>query len=195
MTEPVLESEDLARANLYGLIARLFHAAPDAELMDALASAAAPEADSPLGRAWAELLSAWREAPLEALEDEHTALFIGTGKAEVTPYLSHYVMEHSADNPLVELREQLGRWGIARRDEANEPEDHIAAVCETMRFAIAVQHRPVAEQRDFFERFIYRGATGFCSAVSASRAARFYLAAANLLKAFLEVEREAFEIA
>jgi len=195
MTQSDLASEDLARASLYGLLARLFYRAPDAELIGALAGASAPEDPaSPLGQAWEELVAAWREAPLEALEDEHTALFIGTGKAEVTPYLSHYVIEHSADNPLVELRDQLGRWGIARRAGANEPEDHVAAVCEAMRFAIAVQHRTLAEQKFFFERFVYPGAMGFCDAVSASESARFYRHAARFLRAFLEVEREAFEI-
>lgn len=195
MTQSDLASEDLARASLYGLLARLFYRAPDAELIGALAGASAPEDPaSPLGQAWEDLVAAWREAPLEALEDEHTALFIGTGKAEVTPYLSHYVIEHSADNPLVELRDQLGRWGIARRAGANEPEDHVAAVCEAMRFAIAVQHRTLAEQKFFFERFVYPGAMGFCDAVSASESARFYRHAARFLRAFLEVEREAFEI-
>jgi TorA maturation chaperone TorD len=194
VSEAELEAEDLARASLYGLIARLFYCAPDAELIATLMSTSAPDPASPLGQAWSELVAAWREAPLDALEDEHTALFIGTGKAEVTPYLSHYVIEHSADNPLVALREQLARWGIGRRAGANEPEDHVAAACETMRFAIAVQHRSIAEQRQFFERFVYPGALAFCNAVTASENARLYRHAACLLRAFLEVEREAFEI-
>ena len=67
----------------------------------------------------------------------------------MTPYLSHYVLRHSNDNPLVELREQLGRWGIARREGVPEYEDHISGVCETMRFAIAVQQRSPEEQRGF----------------------------------------------
>ncbi|MEW5863702.1 MAG: molecular chaperone TorD family protein [Pseudomonadota bacterium] len=194
MNEAALEAEELARASLYGLIARLFYGAPDAGLLAALASARAPDPASPLGRAWAELVAAWRDAPLEAIEDEHTALFIGTGKAEITPYLSHYVIEHSADNPLVELRDQLARWGIARREGANEPEDHVAAVCEVMRFAIAVQQRPLQEQGVFFRRYVYRGASRFCDAVTASEKAHFYRHAARLFRAFLEVEREAFEM-
>ena len=44
--ERMLDEEDLARAGLYGLLARLLYAAPDAELLGAIAQAdeiAAPE--------------------------------------------------------------------------------------------------------------------------------------------------------
>jgi TorA maturation chaperone TorD len=73
-------------------------------------------------------------------------------------------------------------------------EDHIAGVCETMRFAIAVQQRPPEDQKALFDRFLYRGASAFCSAVSASKEARFYRLVANFLQAFLEVEKTAFEM-
>ena len=51
------------------------------------------------------------------LENEHTALFVGTGKAEVTPYLTHYLIKYATDNPLVELRQQLNRWGMRAQGE------------------------------------------------------------------------------
>ena len=89
---------------------------------------------------------------------------------------------------------QLAEWGVARRESVNEPEDHISALCETMRFAIAVQQRPLAEQKAFFNRYLYRGAIAFCNAVRASDKARFYKHVAGFAGAFLEVEREAFEI-
>ncbi len=126
------------------------------------------------------------------LENEHTDLFIGTGKAEITPYLTHYTIKYATDNPLVELRQQLKRWGIGRRETANEPEDHIAGLCEAMRFAIAVQHRSVEEQKEFFERFLYRGAIAFCDALTASPKAVFYRVVARFARAFFELEREAF---
>jgi TorA maturation chaperone TorD len=128
------------------------------------------------------------------LENEHTELFVGTGKAEVTPYLTHYTIKYATDNPLVELRQQLKRWGMARRESANEPEDHIAGLCEAMRFAIAVQHRGEEEQKVYFERFLYRGAIAFCDAVSASPKAVFYRLVARFARAFFELEREAFEM-
>jgi TorA maturation chaperone TorD len=197
-----LAPEDQARANHYGLIARLFYSPPDEQLLAQLLSAPSADGDGERSARGAQFVAAWR-ALLEGcrsafpvmLEQEHMALFVGTGKAEVTPYLSHYVVRHALDSPLVELRAQLAAWGLARRQDAGEPEDHISGVCDIMRFAIAVQKRPLEEQKAFFHRFLYRGAIGFCDAVTASEKASFYKLVACLARAFFEVEREAFEIA
>ena len=186
--------EEAARANLYGLVARLFYAAPDAQLISELLNSPGIDAEGELGAAWREMVEACRTAFPAALEAEHMELFIGTGRAPVTPYLSHYVLRHANDAPLVALRGQLAAWGIARREGVPEYEDHISGVCETMRFAIAVQQRAPDEQKAFFERFVYRGAIGLCDAVSASKQARFYRLAARFARAFFEIEKEAFEI-
>jgi TorA maturation chaperone TorD len=187
--------EDAARAAIYGLIARLFYAAPDKDLLGQILHAElfGPGESAP-ARAWRDLVAACRDAFPVVLENEHTELFVGTGKAEITPYLSHYVLKHANDNPLVELRQQLAAWGIGRRESAGETEDHIAGVCETMRFAIAVQHRSEEEQKQFFDRFVYRGASAFCDAVSASPKASFYGLVARFARAFLDLEREAFSM-
>jgi TorA maturation chaperone TorD len=191
----MMHPEDEARANLYGLIARLFQAAPDSQLISQLLGAPRIDGEGELGASWREMIEACRTAFPAALESEHTELFIGTGKSLVTPYLSYYVRRHSNDNPLVELRAQLGRWGIARREGVSEYEDHISGVCETMRFAIAVQQRDPEEQQVFFERFVYPGAAAFCDALSALNQARFYRLVARFARAFFEVEKSAFEIA
>ena len=47
----------------------------------------------------------------------------------------------------------------------------------------------------FFDRFVYRGASAFCDAVSASNQARFYKVVARFARAFFEVEKNAFEMA
>lgn len=191
----MIAPEDAARANLYGLIARLFYAPPDARLISELRQAPPMEGDGELAAGWQEVVEASRTADLALLEEEHTVLFIGTGKAQVTPYLSHYVLRHSTDNPLVELRAQLGAWGIGRREAVSEYEDHISGVCETMRFVIAVQQRAPDEQQAFFERFVYRGVAAFCDAVNASKQAHFYRAVARFTRAFMDVEKSAFEMA
>ena len=188
-----LAPEDAARAAIYGLIARLFYSAPDKNLLGQILHADLFDAgESAPSRAWRELVSACRDAFPVVLENEHTELFVGTGKSEVTPYLSHYVLKHANDNPLVALRQQLAAWSIGRRESAFENEDHIAGVCEAMRFAIAVQHRSEEEQKAFFDQFIYPGATGFCNAVNASPKASFYGVVARFTRVFLDVEREAF---
>jgi TorA maturation chaperone TorD len=191
----MMHPEDEARANLYGLIARLFQAAPDSQLISQLLGAPRIEGEGELGASWREMIEACRTAFPAALESEHTELFVGTGKSLVTPYLSYYVRRHSNDNPLVELRAQLGRWGIARREGVAEYEDHISGVCETMRFVIAVQHRNSEEQQVFFERFVYPGAAAFCDALSTLNQARFYRLVARFARGFFEVEKSAFEIA
>jgi len=192
-----LDPEDEARAGLYGLIARLFYAAPDSAVLAQLLHAECFDAQSrePVARAWRALVDAARSAFPVVLEQEHTDLFVGTGKAEVTPYLAHYTIRYATDNPLVELRQQLARWGIARREQASEPEDHIAGICEALRYAIAVQHRSLEEQRAFFDRFLYPGAAAFCDAVTASPKAVFYGHVARFARAFFELEREAFNMA
>ena len=191
----MMHPEDEARANLYGLIARLFQAAPDSQLISQLLAAPRIEGEGELGASWREMIEACRTAFPAALESEHTELFVGTGKSLVTPYLSYYVRRHSNDNPLVELRAQLGRWGIARREGVAEYEDHISGVCETMRYVIAVQQRNPEEQQVFFERFVYPGAAAFCDALSALNQARFYRLVARFARAFFEIEKSAFEIA
>jgi TorA maturation chaperone TorD len=192
----LLAPEDEARAALYGLIARLFYAPPDQALLGQILNARLFEgSETPLAVVWRELVDACRDAFPVKLENEHTELFVGTGRAEITPYLTHYTIKFSTDSPLVGLRQQLGDWGIGRRDTAHEPEDHISGVCEALRFAIAVQQRTPEEQRAFFDAWIYRGAVAFCTAVSASPKAVFYKRVAAFTRAFLEVERAAFDIA
>ncbi|MDH4093709.1 MAG: molecular chaperone TorD family protein [Betaproteobacteria bacterium] len=199
---PTASPEDQARAQLYGLIATLFRAPPDEQLLSALVHAEGfqgeDEERTELGRtlaeAWQQMASACRSAFPVLLAHEHTELFAAPGRAEVTPYLLHYVMRYESETPLVDLRAQLAQWGIARREGVFEPEDHIAALCETMRFAIAVQQRTLDEQKAFFDRFLYRGGIAFCDAVTASPKARFYKTVAAFARAFFEVEREAFTI-
>ena len=191
----MIDPEDEARANLYALIARLFYAAPDGQLISELLGAPRIEGESELGVAWRDMIEGCRSAFPAALENEHTELFVGTGKALVTPYLSYYTRRHANDSPLVELRAQLGRWGIARREGVPEYEDHISGVCETMRFVIAVQQRNPEEQQVFFSRFVYAGAIAFCDAVSTLNQARFYRLVARFARAFFEVEKNAFEMA
>jgi TorA maturation chaperone TorD len=187
-------AEEQARANYYALIARLFYAAPDQQLISELVRAPAIDGDGEMAAAWREMTEACRNAVPVTLENEHTELFIGTGRAEVTPYLSHYVVSNRDDNPLVALRQQLAAWGIARREDVPEYEDHVSGICEAMRFAIAVQQRPPEEQKVFFERFVHKGATAFCDAVSASGKANFYRLVARFARSFLDVEKAAFEM-
>jgi len=199
---PPVAPEDQARANLYGLLARLFYAPPDANLIAELRLAAPPAADGEsltaegeaLKAAWTQLVEACASAFPARLEEEHMQLFVGVGKAEVTPYLSAYVDRTEGDNPLARLRGQLADWGLARREEAVEPEDHVSALCETMRWLILGRKAGLDVQRQFFEQYLHSGGSRFCSAVTACGSAKFYPHVAALLQGLLDVEHKAFDI-
>jgi TorA maturation chaperone TorD len=192
-----LSDEDAARANFYALIGRLFYAAPDAGLLAALCSsdgnAGAADGGGPLVEAWASLLDACRSAHTEMLEAEYAALFISAGKSLVSPYVSGYASGMAADKQLVRLRQQLEAWGLARRDAVFEIEDHIAGLCDVMRFLIEC-NQPVADQKQFFEEFVHPGAMPLCDAVEAAEPAAFYKSVALFACAFFALEKSAFEM-
>ena len=86
-----LPPEEVARANFYALLARLFYAAPDAALLDAIAAAGEIEAeDGGIAAAWQGLARAATAADPEAVRDEYDTAFVGTGKAPVTLYACAY---------------------------------------------------------------------------------------------------------
>src|SRR5262252_8575347 len=83
--------EDQARAGYYALLARLFYAGPDAGLLAAIAGSdeiAVEGAQSDLAGAWRALAAAARAMDVDAANLEYDQLFVGTGKAQVTPYAS-----------------------------------------------------------------------------------------------------------
>src|SRR5262249_34970336 len=151
--EMSLTPEDQARANFYGLLSRLFYAPPDAALLAALAQADDLEADDKtIATRWAELAAAAASADAAAVREEYEMVFAGTGKAAVTLYTTAYSIKYTNETPLVALRGELAALGLVRRNEAGEPEDHIAALCDTMRYLVS--ERELADQQQFFVRWI-----------------------------------------
>ena len=193
-----LEPEEQARADLYGLIGRLFYGPPDARLLEDVSSSPAAEVtedarDIPLPDAWGRLREACRSSDPAIVRQEYDGLFVGVGKAPVTPYLSAHAEPHAPDRHLLRLRQRLAGWGLARRESAGEVEDHISGVCDVMRWLIE-QRRPLADQRAFFRDFVYGGATAFCVAAQKSPSGAFYREVARFTLQFLEVEKVAFEM-
>ena len=190
-----LPPEEVARANFYGLLARLFYAPPDAALLEAIAGADEIEAEGGgIDAAWQALARAAGAADVEAVREEYDAAFIGTGKAPVTLYTCAYSMKYSNEAPLVDLRGELAALGLARREEATEPEDHIAALCDTMRHLIAEQKRDLHEQSRFFLRWIGPTAEPLCDAISKDPYTDFYKHVGRFAKAFFQLEQSAFEM-
>lgn len=190
-----LPPEEQARANLYALLARLFYAPPDAALLQTLAGATAVEAEEgDIGEAWIDLARAAAQYEPEALREEYETAFVGTGKAPVTLYTGAYSIRYSSETPLAELRGELARLGLARREQSAEPEDHIAALCDTMRHLIASQKRELSEQRRFFERWIAPAYEGLCGAILKDPHTLFYKSVGRFAKSFFALEQSAFEM-
>ena len=191
----LVSAEDAARARHYALIGRLFHDAPDSILISQLCRAEAESTDdgAELTRAWQILRDACNAAFPAVLKQEYDGLVVGVGTSEVTPYASHYIRDIAPDRQLVRLRQRLAQLGLGRRTAAYEVEDHVSALCDVMRLLIE-DASPLAEQRLFFNEFVYPGAAAFCDAVASATSASFYRHVARYARAFFNVEREAFEI-
>ena len=196
--QPTWSDEDRARAEHYALIARLFHAAPDAALLGALAQAGRTLGGevSDLPRAWAALGAAAQATPLSAVADEFDALFVSVGKPEVMSNGSWYLTGFLQEEPLAELRDDLAALGLGRRPGVTETEDHIAALAEVMRHLVLTgpDEAGLARQRQFFSRHIAPWYAQFAGALAAAPGADFYAKVGSLLAAFMDIEREAFDM-
>jgi TorA maturation chaperone TorD len=177
------------------LLARLFHAPPDAALLQALAVANGLAADDVVLRdTWEALTKAAAHADVEALREAYDRVFIGTGKSPVSLYTTAYTLRHARETPLASLRLELAELGLARHPSSHEPEDHIAALCDAMRHLVAFDDDAVARQARFFDRWIAAAAEPLCGAVARHLPGTFYESVARFAQAFFEVERSAFQM-
>lgn len=191
--------EEIARAELYGLLARLWFAPPDAELLDAMGVAVteAPAAGGFLEEPWRTLVGAARATDVAGASAEYDALFGGIGKPEVLLYGSHYLSGFLNDKPLAQLRTDLARLGLARDETLGETEDHIACLCEVMRYLIAGDDVAVAnlkEQQAFFARHVQPWVPALCDVVAQHPKAKLYAALAAFTQAFVGVEAQGFDM-
>jgi TorA maturation chaperone TorD len=191
------QGEETARADLYGLLATLFSAPPSQDLIDTIASARS-EGDGVLQHAWAELVRACRTAQAEPVRDEYETLFIGVGKPEVMLYGSYYLSGFLMEKPLAALRTDLAHLGLERDESVPETEDHIAMLCEVMRYLIASNEfaqASLGSQQAFFAAHMQPWLIRLCDAIDEHPSARFYRAVNGLARVFFEVEMQAFDMA
>jgi len=204
MTTPIAfaspgDAEELARAELYGLLAQLWLAPPDADLMQQfdVAVTQAPESGALLEDPWQALVSAVRNSTAQALAAEHDALFHGVGKPEVFAYGSFYLGGALNERPLARLRDDLAALGLTRDDGALETEDHVAYVLEVMRYLIAGDDAAVCnleQQRRFFRTHVQTWVEQLCDTVVAHPRADAWRAVAEMTRAFVRVEAQAFDM-
>lgn len=191
--------EETARAELYGLLSQLYYAAPGPELLSALRVAVteAPAEGGFLQEPWQQLVGAARAQSDAEIAREYDRLFGGVGKPEVFLYGSHYLSGFLNEKPLACLRADLDRLGLARDEGMSETEDHIAYVCEVMRYLIAGDDVAVCNltsQRDFFATHLQPWVQQLCDVLGAHPQARFYGAIALFTRSFIAVESQGFDM-
>lgn len=198
---PPLSGEDQARADLYALLSRLLLAPPDAELLEALASSdpiLAQGGELALEQAWEQLTLASAVMDPQAVADEFGQLFISIGSPPVNPYGSRYLSGYINDAPLAELRADLARLKLARVRGVGEFEDHLGALCETMRVLVAggpgIARQPIAEQKRFFEAHLAPWYERAVADIAGAEGANYYRLVARLAGTFLAIEAEAFVV-
>ena len=191
--------EETARAELYGLLAQLYYARPTPDTLAALRVAVteAPAAGGFLQEPWQQLVGAARAQDDEAIAAEFDRLFGGVGKPEVFLYGSHYLSGFLNEKPLVRLRSDLAALGLARGEAMPETEDHVAYLCEVMRYLIAGDDVAVCNltaQRNFFATHLQPWILQLCDALQGQPAAHFYAALAQFTRAFVAVEAQGFDM-
>ena len=202
MTSPATSSaldEETARAEIYGLLAQLYYAPPTPDLMAALrvAVTAAPAAGAFLEEPWREFVGVARAITDEEAKREYDTLFGGVGKPEVYLFGSHYLSGFLNEKPLAQLRDDLAALGLARDEAMPETEDHVAYLCEVMRYLIAgddVEVANLAKQSEFFARHLQPWINPMCDAIAAHPSARLYATLAAFTRAFASVEAQGFDL-
>jgi len=192
--------EDLARADLYGLIARLFHLPPDQALLDQIAASADQQDasdEAPLAKAWMDLVEVAKNNPAKAWHDEFDLNFISVGKPNVVLNGSFYMAGHLNERPLVNIRRALEEFGLEASEEVTETEDHISALCEVMRYLIAgddVEVSNLTNQRVFFNEHIRPWYDDLCNAIEDIPEMHLYRPIAVLTREFLAIEVQSFDM-
>jgi TorA maturation chaperone TorD len=190
------EGEEAARADMYSLLATLFYAPPEQELLDTIGRAVSP-GESMLQQVWNDLADACARTGAEQAREEYETLFVGLGKPELMLYASYYLSGFLMEKPLAALRTDLSALGLARDPSMPESEDHIAALCEVMRYLITsddIELASLETQKQFYGTHLQPWVTGMCEAVMQHPQAAFYSRVAAFAKHFLEVETLAFDM-
>ena len=198
-----ISSEDMLRANVYGLLARLLTSSPSDETLEIVRGLADADDGTEIGAALASLGGLAARSPRAQVEDEFTRLFFGFGAGgEITPTASFYRTGFINDKPLANLRQDLLELGITVSGLNKEPEDHIAFLCEVMHGLItgalgAPDQEGIGldKQKSFFQRHLAAWAARFFEDLEKANAAVLFMPVGTLGKLFMAVEAEAFEMA
>lgn len=189
--------EDVARGDIYSLLAHLFFASPTPELLEQLRAAPDAPAGSNLAPSWDALIACAQGLSLSAIQAEYDALFGGVGRPNVYLFGSHYLAGFLNEKPLVRLRDDLAALGLERDRDMRETEDHVAYLCEVMRYLIANSlegRSTLVQQRDFYVTHIRPWVDALCDAIVRQPTAVFYAKVAELFRDFNGIESQSFDM-
>jgi TorA maturation chaperone TorD len=114
------------------------------------------------------------------------------------PYASHYLTGKLFGRPLAELRITMAHLGLARNDDAREPEDPIGSVLEVMAGLILGSFgdgpATLPQQRQFFDAHVATWIPAFFGDLKRVAEGGFNARVAILGRGFVGIEREAFEM-
>jgi len=198
-----IPGEDVLRANLYGLLARMLTEPPGENTLDILRGLDGDDDGTAIGAALASLGAVAARMPLAGAEEEFTKLFYGFGAGgEIHPYASYYLTGFVYEKPLADLRRDLAEIGIEPTGHNSEPEDHMAFLCEVMHGLVTGafgsgwdRGERVRRQQEFFRKHMAPWADAFFADLEAADSAVLYMPLAALGRLFFAVEAEAFEMA
>jgi TorA maturation chaperone TorD len=188
---PAIAAGDAARAEIYLLLGTLLAGPPDKAILDMLLEIDAGDAEpTPMTLAWQSLQTTARQTDIELLGDEFFSLFIGLGRGELVPYASFYIHGFLMEKVLASLRHDLKTLGFELQEGISEPEDHVAALCETMGMIISESGLSFEEQSEFFKTYLASWMMDFFADLREAESAVFYQAVAQLGLQFMEIESQ-----
>lgn len=186
-----IEAGDAARAEIYLLLGALLAGPPDEGVLELLQEIdAGNPGDNPMAATWQAVQAAAIDTDLSQLGDEYFNLFIGLGRGELLPYASFYIHGFLMEKVLASLRNDLKALGFELQEGVSEPEDHVAALCETMGMIISESGLSYEEQSDFFRTYLASWMMDFFADLREAESAVFYKAVAQLGQQFMGVESQ-----
>ncbi|MBC5830118.1 TorD/DmsD family molecular chaperone [Vibrio metschnikovii] len=180
-----MQTTDAIRTDIYLMLASLFRAPPSQPQLQFLADLEIEDNSSVMSQCWLALRHAAQHTDIHSLEEEYQWLFIGIGRGEVVPFASWHLTGSLMEKPLADLRQHMAQLGLQRSDSVKEPEDHIAALCESMAWLISDMPE---QQGEFFHRHIGPWFNHLVRQIEQAEHANFYRAVSQVCKAFLSLE-------
>lgn len=183
---------DWIRIDTYSLLAALLRSPPAADLLGMVRRLDPAGVPGVLSEAWQDLIQAGEQYPPDRIQDDFGRLFVGLGCGEIIPYASWYDDGLLMSRALARLRPDLQRLGLTRRAGVTEPEDHTAALCETMAVLAGPGGVDCVRQREFFNKHINPWMARFFDDIRKAGSPGFYGAVGNLGSRFMKYEQAFF---